>query len=183
MRKKAEASNKADPNSILRIICSEVLETHPSLVMAATKLILSVFREPEGAKSPDSLSLHKLPSLLLQMFADDVFVALSCLAMLLPQMKAAERGKLQALILNSSLVQELMQAASENQNDQAVRLIAVNLLLDLWIEELELVCSMDSQIKAQFYVCVESALSHPDKVFKIAVLGQVFTLLDHQLLL
>lgn len=37
---------------------------------------------------------------------------------------------------------------------------------------------MDPQLRFQFYLCVEQALSHPDKVFKIAVLGQVFTLLN-----
>jgi hypothetical protein len=56
MRKKAVVDNKGDPNSILRIICAEVLETHPHLSAAATRLILSVFREAE--QQPGQLSLE-----------------------------------------------------------------------------------------------------------------------------
>lgn len=39
------------------------------------------------------------------------------------------------MIMNSSLMKDLLVAASEAEQDQAVRLLAMSLLVDLWHDE------------------------------------------------
>jgi hypothetical protein len=66
MRHKTPIRPKAhsDPNSVLRIICSEVLETHPSLTPLVARLLLAIFREVEEIGLPSTLSIACLPSTL-----------------------------------------------------------------------------------------------------------------------
>ena len=46
MRDKAQkTSENADPNSILRILCGETIEIHPTLAKNITKTLLAVFKD------------------------------------------------------------------------------------------------------------------------------------------
>ena len=73
-----------DPNSALRILCTEVLETHPQLALQATRLLLAVFREVEN--TPKSLSIADLPGKMTQVLSDDIFVVYNSLANIFPVM-------------------------------------------------------------------------------------------------
>ena len=46
MRDKAQKTTEnADPNSILRILCGETIEIHPTLAKNITKTLLAVFKD------------------------------------------------------------------------------------------------------------------------------------------
>jgi hypothetical protein len=80
MRHKVPVRPKAlsDPNSVLRIVCSDVLETHPYLAPLVARLLLAIFREVEETGLPSTLSIAHLPSKLEEVFSDDIFMAFSC---------------------------------------------------------------------------------------------------------
>lgn len=170
-----------DPNSALRILCTEVLDTHPQLALQVTRLLLAVFREVEN--TPKSLSIAELPGRMTQVLSDDIFVVYSSLASIFPVMSTLDRGALQHILIHSDLIYDLLNRASEQERDTAVRLQCTTLLIDLWYDESTVIStlSQSQDMRSMFHDVLLAGATHQDKVYSISVLGATFALLDKTL--
>ena len=170
-----------DPNSALRISCTEVLESHPQLALQATRLLLAVFREVEN--TPKSLSIADLPGKMTQVLSDDIFVVYNSLANIFPVMSSLDRGALQHILVHSDLIFDLLNRASEQERDTAVRLQCTTLLIDLWYDEATVIStlSQSQDMRNMFHDVLLAGATHQDKVYAISVLGATFALLDKTL--
>ncbi len=81
-----------DPSSILRIVCTEIIENHTDLAANVARLLLSIFREPTVDPSP--VTLTNLPDLLAEVLADDIYLCYQAFSILLPCMRDYDRGSL-----------------------------------------------------------------------------------------
>jgi hypothetical protein len=81
---------------VLRIVCTEVLETHPSLAPEVTRLFLAIFRElhETDPSLPPSYTLAQIPEKMLEVISDDIFVVYSCIATIIPHIRELDRGAL-----------------------------------------------------------------------------------------
>jgi hypothetical protein len=85
--------NVGDPNSVLRIACTEVLDTHPGLAQEVARLFLAMFRELQDDQDGNpALTISALPQKLLEVNHDDIFMAYNCLASILPFVHQMDRG-------------------------------------------------------------------------------------------
>jgi hypothetical protein len=167
---------------MLRIMTVETLENHPYLTEQMAKLILAVFRTHEESSQP-TLSLVNLPEKLAEVFSDDIFLSYSALSLLIPEIRKLDRGALQNLILNSRLVYSFLIRGSEQEVDQAIRLLCTKLLIDVWHYEYANIVVMaptstNGPVKDFFFEVLKAGLAHKDKVYRIAVFSGAFSLVD-----
>lgn len=168
-----------DPSSILRIVCTEIIDNHQYLATNVARLILNIFREPTVEPSP--VNLANFPDLLAEVLADDVYLCYQALSILLPIMREFDRGSLQKILVESNLILRLLAQASERTLDPAMRLISTTFLFDLWHMEPIIVCNPRDGIavKDTLNEVILSGLLHQDKVYRLTLYGCAFTVLTH----
>ena len=87
------------------------------------------------------------------------------------------------MILESRLVYSLLVRSSENEQDQAVRLLCTTLLIDIWYAEYGLLLTMNpttnnGTVRDAFFDVLKANLAHQDKVYRITIYGAAFALID-----
>ena len=76
-----------------------------------------------------------LPQKLVEINSDDIFLAYNCLGMVLPFVRELDRGILQQVIIESNLVQDLIDRSSANEDDPTIRMTCTTLLIDIFYDE------------------------------------------------
>ena len=106
----------------------ECLEMHDVLVTDIATLILNVFQSKEIG------GLAVLPVILKQAYAEDVFVVYETIHSLLSDLNRLDSKETQHALEESSLVQDALVEATDDNGDAALRLKCTNLLIEVWLE-------------------------------------------------
>lgn len=90
------------------------------------------------------------------------------------------------LLAESNLLRNALSLTGEMNPDQAVKLIATRLVMDIWVTEPAFVQSLTTTVdgvstKEQCYEMLRQGLSHPDKVFRITVYVNAFKLIERMI--
>ena len=163
--------------SVLRGL-AEAIDTHPSIVNEAAKLIFSICQRGEP-------SLTQLTQVFKDTFDDDEFMIYETMHECLPVFNKLDRDATRKSILESDLIQSALQLATTT-NDLALRLKTTNLILELWYLYPTLVSSNQQSVQGlgsmslrdSFHQVLMMGTKERDKIFKINVFGMAFTLLD-----
>lgn len=112
------------------MLFEETLSKHPSLLEPATKFLRALFKQTNLTEGIDFL-----PEKLIELYQDDIFQVYYHLNTVLPELGRLDKASLNTVILQSSMIQNLLHRSSQNEPDNALRLQSLALFADLWYDE------------------------------------------------
>lgn len=98
---------------------------HHSLVKEAANLYLSVFKS-------ESYRLSQLPELLKEAYSDDIFMMYETMSSLLVDLNRLDRDLTKAAAEESNMIQDVLNDATVDHGDFALKLKCTNLLIEIW---------------------------------------------------
>lgn len=158
---------------------AECLEVHHNLVSGAAKLLFSVFKSGQ-------LKLSQLPSMLKLVYNDDIFMMYETINSVIFDLKDIDRDAAKLMLEDSTLIQDALIDATDNHGDFALKLKTTNLLIEIWYLFPTVVSQSNRQhigigslsLKDSFHFVLSQGTLERDKVFRINVFSNGFTLLD-----
>ena len=153
---------------------------HDVLVTDIARLLLNVF------KSAEIGGLSKLPLVLKQAYAEDVFVVYETMHAILSDLNKLDSDETRLALQDSNLIQDALIEATDDKGDAALRLKCTNLLIEIWLEHPAIVNepSMQSRgigslpLRDSFHFVLEQGTLAKDMIFRVNIFANSFSLLD-----
>ena len=145
----------------------------------AAKLLFSVFQS-------ESLSLSQLPGMLRAAYSEDEFMIYESMHVILSDLNKLDCDEVKLALEESTLVQDALVEATDDNGNFALKLKCTNLLLEIWLLHPNILINPDKQhygigslaLKDSFHYVLEQGLHMRDKVFRVNVYANGFALLD-----
>lgn len=159
---------------------AECIEQHQSLVSDVSKLIFTVLTATGG------VTLAQLPAILRSSYEDDVFMEYETINSILGDLNKLDSQKTKEMVESSNILQEALIEATDNHDDLALKLKTTNLLIEIWYLFPTIVSQPSNSHagigslsrKDSFHFVLQQGLQARDKVFRVNVYANSFTLLD-----
>ena len=143
------------------------------------KLYLSVY-------SGQARELKQLPTDLKLAYIDDIFMLYETMNTILNDLNKLDRGATKVALEHSTLIQDALVDATDNHQDFALKLKCTNLLIEVWYLYPTIVSQQAKQfvgigslsLKDSFHYVLKQGTQERDKVFRVNIFANGFTLLD-----
>ena len=124
--------------------------------------------------------------MLKEAYADDIFMLYETMNSLLGDLNKLNRDLTKNSLEQSTLIQSALIDATDNHGDFALKLKCTNLLLEIWYLYPTIVSLKSKQhlgigampLKESFHYVLQQGTQERDKVFRVNVFANGFTLLD-----
>lgn len=156
-------------NSILQSSL-DCLEMHDNLVQDVARLIFSVFQS-------DQFNLSQLPEMIKVAYSDDVFMLYESMHVILCDMNKIDCDEVKLALEGSTLIQDALVEATDDNGDVSLRLKCTNLLLEIWFLHPSIPANPDKQhygigslsLKDSFHYVLEQGVTMRDRIFSLNV--------------